>query len=205
MFKEKVKTTVTTFIKLPNFLTQNSWSLKWSKKKNQRPYLTRNTSRTRIVIDYRVWMQGIKFKVEELLSLMLFCQHITRFLLTPLFCDSGNKYRSKHHGNEALVYGYIYISLPSSLFVRLCCDIICFDNFVAYQRKQVSWQTNSRLILIKIAVRHTTRIFWIEIYQSHDIKSARSKSGQLIFFKYISNLTFPQLHIFAWLKNKIHT
>lgn len=147
MFKEKVKTTVTTFIKLLNFLTQNLWSLKWSKKKNQRPYLTRNTSRTRIVIDYRVWMQGIKFKVEELtllLSLLLFCQHITRFLLTPLFCDSGNKYRSKHHGNEALVYGYIYISLPSSLFVRLCCDIICFDNFVAYQRKQVSWQTNSR-------------------------------------------------------------
>lgn len=116
MFEEKVKTTVTTFIKLPNSLTQNSWSLKWSKKKNQRPYLTRNTSRTRIVIDYRVWMQGIKFKVEELLSLLLFCQHITRFLLTPLFCDSGNKYRSKHHGNGALVYGYIYISLPSSLF-----------------------------------------------------------------------------------------
>lgn len=137
--------------------------------------------------------------------MLLFCQHITRFLLTPLFCDSGNKYRSKHHGNEALVYGYIYISLPSSLFVRLCCDIICFDNFVAYQQKQVSWQTNSRWILIKIAVRHTTRIFWIEIYQSHDIKSARSKSGQLIYLKCIYNLTFPHLHIFSWLKNKIHT
>lgn len=129
------------------------------RKKPKRPYLTRNTLRTSIVIDYRVWMQGIKFKTEELLSLLLFCQHITRFLLTPLFHDSAKKYRSKHHGSEAVVYGYIYIFLPSSLFVRLCCDIICFDNFVAYQRKQVSWHTNTRWILIKIGVRHKTSIF----------------------------------------------
>lgn len=40
--------------------------------------------------------------------------------------------------------------------MRLCCDIICFDNFVAYQRKQVSWHTNTRWILIKIGVRHKT-------------------------------------------------
>lgn len=175
MFKEKVKTTVTTFIKLPNSLTQNSWSLKWSKKKNQRPYLTRNTSRTRIVIDYRVWMQGIKFKVEELLSLLLFCQHITRFYSLRFSATREINIGVSITETKALVYGYIYISLPSSLFVRLCCDIICFDNFVAYQRKQVSWQTNSRWILIKIAVRHTTRIFWIEIYQSHDIKSRQKQ------------------------------
>lgn len=126
MFKEKVKTTVTTFIKLPNSLTQNSWSLKWSKKKNQRPYLTRNTSRTRIVIDYRVWMQGIKFKVEELLSLLLFCQHITRFLLTPLFCDSGNKYRSKHHGNESFS---LWVHIHFLAFVTICSFMLRYNLF----------------------------------------------------------------------------